>query len=85
MAMHNIDWHQRIGARRKELADYLVAMREDTVLGELVDLDRLQAMLSNWSSPGSDSREAMLAGWFSLTSAVLAGQFVGAVSGRNDL
>ena len=76
---------KRIGARREELVAYLDTMREDPVLGDLVDLGRLETMLANWSSPGSDSREAMLGGWFALTSAVLAGQFVGAVSGRNDL
>lgn len=82
MATHNVDWAERIGARREELSAYAETMRGDPLLGELVDVDRLQALLANWDAKGPVSP---MEGWFGVTSAVLAGQFLGAIGGRNDL
>jgi len=84
MARHNVDWRERVGRRRSELAAYAARMGTHPLLAQLVDLERLERSLRDWPDHGGDHAEFM-SGWFGVTSAVLAGCFLGAIEGRNDL
>jgi asparagine synthase (glutamine-hydrolysing) len=84
MARHNIDWSERIGRRQTELIAYAERMGSHPLLAQLVDLERLERQLRDW--PGKvGSHAEFMSGWFGVTSAILAGRFLGAIEGRNDL
>ncbi len=85
MAMHNADWHLRIGRRREELLAYAESMRAHPLLSEMLDCDRLEATLRDWPETAPQAPEEMLSNYFGVTSGILAGRFLGAIEDRNAL
>lgn len=82
---HNVDWHTRMGRRRAELKDYAERMRDHPFLGQIMDIDRMVALLDDWPATTPWSPQEEYPRRLGITRAVTVAQFVGYVEGRNDL
>ena len=83
--LHNADWHARMSPARDDMLEVLDTARSHPFLGEVLDIERLTALIEDWPErPGYDWEHdwpRMLA----LPRAILAARFIGHVENRNDL
>lgn len=82
---HNIDMHARLTRQRGELAAYCTAMRNHKVLGQLLDIDRIERLLADWPARGGLDIEQDWPRIMAIPRAVMAARFIAHAEGRNDL
>ncbi|MBC2664626.1 hypothetical protein H7F51_03725 [Novosphingobium flavum] len=81
---HHPDWHVQLGRRRAELAESLERLRDHPVLGEMLDIDRLNGLLEDWPEVAPLDKAQALPRAFAMTRALTAASFVCYAEGRND-
>ena len=81
---HNADWHARIMPRRDELAEQLRSIRSHSGLNELLDIDKLLALLGDWGEATPIRPEHQWPRHMALTRALTAAAFVSHAEKRND-
>ncbi|MFZ1741845.1 MAG: hypothetical protein WAT93_03270 [Pontixanthobacter sp.] len=82
---HNIDWITRIGRDRAAMINACQTMRGHPVLSEILDLDRIIRLLTDWPDQQTFDLDREWPRMFAIPQAILVAQFVGMVEGRNDL
>ena len=83
--LHNIDWHARMTTEREEMRRVLEIARTHAFLGEILDIERLLALIDEWPEhPGHDI-ETDWPRILALPRAILAARFIGHLENRNDL
>ena len=82
---HNVDWHARMTPRRAELAAEAERLRDHPMLGELIDIDRVQHLLADWPVVSPWDPEEAYPRQVGITRAIQAARFVDFVEGRNTL
>jgi len=79
----NADWHTRMTPRLGELRAEAERLRDDPVMSELVDVDRLVGLLDDWPECTPVAWAEMLPREVAATRAILAGRFMRQITGRN--
>lgn len=82
---HNIDWHTRIGRDRIQLVAACQVMRDHPVLSKLLDLDRMEYLLTHWPERQQFDIDQDWPRMLGIPRAMLAAQMIGMVEGRNDI
>lgn len=81
---HNVDWLVRLRREVPRLRSQVAAMRDHHWLSEHFDLDRLDAMLATLPERESDNLLEHMPILQAVGRAIVAGQFIGLIEGRND-
>lgn len=80
---HNADWHIRLTRRRAALRAEAEALRDDPLMRELLDIDRMQALLDDWPEQTPMAADIAMPREIGLTRAFMAAKFVRHLTGRN--
>lgn len=80
---HNADWHIRLTRRRAALRAEAEALRDDPLMSELLDIDRMQALLDDWPERTPMAADIAMPREIGLTRAFMAAKFVRHLTGRN--
>ncbi|MBX7514029.1 hypothetical protein K3179_05630 [Qipengyuania sp. GH38] len=83
--LHNIDWHARMTGEREEMRRVLETARSHRVLGEMLDIDRMIALVDDWPERPSHDIDTDWPRILALPRAILAARFIGHLENRNDL
>ncbi|MET0294144.1 MAG: asparagine synthase-related protein, partial [Phenylobacterium sp.] len=81
---HNVDWHARMTPRVGELAAEANRLRDDPWFGELLDVDRIEALLTDWPEQTPWAPEEAYPRMIGITRAIQAARFVRFAEGRNE-
>ena len=83
--LHNIDWHARMTGEREEMRRVLETARSHSVLGEMLDIDRMIGLVEDWPERPSHVIDTDWPRILALPRAILAARFIGHLENRNDL
>lgn len=83
-ARHNVDWHARMSARRRELIAQVEALEAHGRLAETLDLGRMTQLLEDWPVETPQEPSEALPRAMGLTRALTAAAFVSHAERRND-
>ena len=80
---HNADWHVRLTRRRDALRAETEALRDDPLINELLDIDRMLTLLDDLPERTPLAAEIAVPSEVGLTRAFMAARFVRHLTGRN--
>lgn len=80
---HGVDWHERLTPRLSEFRMAAQSIGQDPDLADLIDTDKLDALLQTWPQITSPEIETVGRYGAAVPRALLTAQFVRYVSGRN--
>jgi asparagine synthase (glutamine-hydrolysing) len=84
MGWWDVDWHLRIGRRRKDFLAELDSFEQDPTLARMLDFPALRASLEDWPEKTELDPQKFFRPQLGVPRALLTGRFVKFVEGRND-